>query len=149
MLRRQLLGDGEIATHVQFQDLPSNTSNLTCRLEFVLPRPELQLLQGFNPSFNVYQVAREAGSTATWDTYEGNNVDNVTLFGTVNGEAQALELTRSVGGVAAVNETNCNHTPSFQMGIKYDGLAVPNFWEFLNVAPPAWPVQGFRMMYGC
>ncbi|KAH7374372.1 hypothetical protein BKA66DRAFT_422647 [Pyrenochaeta sp. MPI-SDFR-AT-0127] len=147
MLRRQLHGDGEIATHVQFLGLPLNTSNQTCRLEFVLPLPDLQRIQGPNPSFDVYQVEREAGSIATWNTYEGDA--NAEFFGTVNGEAGALERTRSVGGVAAINETTCNQTLSFQMGMKYDSLDAPNYWEFSNVEPPGWPVQGFRIVYGC
>lgn len=150
MLRRQLPDDGEIATRVLFNDLPSRASNLTCRLEFILPRPQLQRRSGRNPTFNVYQVEREASSVATWNTYEGNSVDDgPVLFGTVNGEDEALERTRRVGGVAAVNETMCNSTLSFQMGMKYNGKFLPNYWEFLNVGPPAWPVQGFRMVYGC
>jgi len=149
MLRRQLADDGEIATRVQFNGLPTTASNMTCRLEFVLPRPELQRMAGSNPTFNVYQVEREAGSVATWSTYEGNTLDGAVLFGTVNGEEEALERTRSVGGVAAVNETLCNSTLSFQMGMKYNGKLLPNYWEFANVDPPAWPVQGFRIVYGC
>lgn len=148
MLRRQLAGDGEIATRVQFSDLPLNTSNTTCRLEFVLPDTRLQRIRGPNPSFNVYQVEREEASIATWDNYEGNS-DNAEVFGTVNGEPQALERTRSVGGVAAINATNCNETMIFQMGMKYESASVPNYWEFSNVMPPAWPVQGFRIVYGC
>jgi len=71
------------------------------------------------------------------------------LFGTVNGESQALERTRSVGGVAAVDETACNETMSFMMAMMYDSPSAPNYWEFSNVAPPAFPVQGFRIVYGC
>ncbi|KAF2852717.1 hypothetical protein T440DRAFT_466837 [Plenodomus tracheiphilus IPT5] len=149
MLRRQLPGDGEIATRVQFDDLPASVSNLTCRLEFILPPPQLQRISGSNPSFNVYQVERAAGAVATWSTYSGNILNDATLFGTVNGEEEALNRTRSVGGVAAVNETLCNSTLTFQMGMKYNGKFLPNYWEFLNVEPPAWPVQGFRVVYGC
>jgi hypothetical protein len=148
MLRRQLGSSGEISTLVQFTDLPNSTSNYTCRLEFVLPRPELQLIQGTNPSFNVWQVASDVGAVATWNEYSqgGGKV----LYGTVNGEEQALNRTSSVGGVAAVNETACNETMSFQMGMMYDSVGdAPNYWEFLEVAPPAWPVQGFRVVYGC
>ncbi|KAF1847510.1 uncharacterized protein K460DRAFT_332576 [Cucurbitaria berberidis CBS 394.84] len=147
MLRRQLLGDGEIATRVQFQGLPSNTSNLTCRLEFILPNLQLQLIHGPNPSFDIYQVEREFGSMATWNTYEGQ--DSTEVFGTVNGEPEALERTRSVSGVAAINETACNQTLSFQMRMKYDSVDMPNYWGFSNVEPPAWPEQGFRVVYGC
>jgi hypothetical protein len=83
MLRRQSLGEGEIATLVQFQDLPSAALNKTCRLEFILPDEDLQKIQGPNPTFNVYQVEREAGAVATWNTYKGN--DGADLFGRVNG----------------------------------------------------------------
>ena len=147
MLRRQTLGEGEIATRVQFRGIPSAALNKTCRLEFVLPDPDLQKIQGTNPSFNVYQVDREADTIATWNTYKGN--DGADLFGRVNGEQEALETTKSVGGVAAVNETACAETLTFQMGMAYDGEDLPNYWEFSNVAPPAWPVQGFRIVYGC
>lgn len=147
MLRRQTIGEGEIATRVQFQGLPSKETNKTCRLEFILPSEELQKISGINPSFNVYQVEREADAIATWNTYKGN--DGADLFGHVNGEVEALVKTRSVGGVAAVNETACSERLTFQMGMTYDGEALPNYWEFSNVAPPASPVQGFRIVHGC
>ncbi|KAJ4338268.1 hypothetical protein N0V87_004036 [Didymella glomerata] len=147
MIRRQTLGDGEIATRVQFQGLPSKDTNKTCRLEFVLPSEELQTISGNNPSFNVYQVDREPDAIATWNTYKGN--DGADLFGRVNGEADAVIKTRSVGGVAAINETACSETLTFQMGMAYDGAELPNYWQFSNVAPPASPVQGFRIVYGC
>ncbi|KAI8942208.1 hypothetical protein NX059_000292 [Plenodomus lindquistii] len=151
MLRRQLPGDGEIATRVSFDDLPSSASNLTCRLEFLLPNQELQHISGLNPSFNVYQVERTSSTEiATWTSYEGEMLGGgATYFGTVNGEEEALNRTRSVGSVAAVNETMCNSTLTFQMGMKYNGRFVPNYWEFLNVEPPGWPVQGFRVVWGC
>lgn len=147
MLRRQRANEGEIATRVQFTGLPLILSNYTCRLEFVLPREDLQRIAGANPSFHVYQVTREAGAVATWETYEGNG--NASLFGTVNGEEEALRRTKSVSGVAAVKETACNETLTFQMGLMYDGEYTPNYWQFLNVGPPAYPVQGFRIAYGC
>jgi hypothetical protein len=31
----------------------------------------------------------------------------------------------------------------------YDSPSAPHYWEFSNVAPPAFPVQGFRIVYGC
>ncbi|KAJ4986753.1 hypothetical protein SVAN01_07812 [Stagonosporopsis vannaccii] len=65
MLRRQILGEGEIATRVQFQGLPPQQSNITCRLEFVLPNEDLQKISGRNPTFNVYQVNREPNAIAT------------------------------------------------------------------------------------
>ena len=147
MLRRELEADGEIATRVQFQGLPSSTTNKTCRLEIVLPQPELQTIRGSNPSFNVYQVERGTESIATWKTYEGYK--DPKLFGMVNGEPEALERTRRAGGVAAINETPCNETLTFQMGMAYNSIETPNYWEFSNVVPPAAPVQGFRVVFGC
>lgn len=120
---------------------------MTCRLEFVLPSEELQKISGPNPSFNIYQVERETDGIATWSTHKSN--DGADLFGRVNGESEALKRTRSVGGIAAVNETACNKTLTFQMDMAYDGEDLPNYWEFSNVAPPASPVQGFRIVYGC
>jgi hypothetical protein len=147
MLRRQFDTDGEIATRVQFQGLPPSTTNKTCRLEIVLPRPELQTVQGSNPSFNVYQVERGADSVATWKTYEGYK--SAKFFGMVNGEPEALERTRQAGGVAAINDVLCNETLTFQMGMAYNSVETPNYWEFSNVVPPATPVQGFRVVFGC
>jgi hypothetical protein len=148
MLRREVDDAGEIASRVQFHNLPSDVSNTICRLEFVLPKLELQRMSGFNPSFNVYQVERDVDAVATWNTYEGNN--GAVLFGQVNGEPDALERTRSVGGVAAINETGCKDTLTFQMGMAYNSRnGVPNFWDFSQVSPPAWPEQGFRIVWGC
>ncbi|KAK1919362.1 hypothetical protein P3342_009086 [Pyrenophora teres f. teres] len=147
MLRRQRKDQGEIATQVQFNGLPNTTSGLTCRLEFVLPNPQLQRISGPNPSFNVYRVEREARALATWETYEKDA--GALFFGAVNGEREALERTRRVGGgVAAVNSTACNATMAFTMAMMYDSEE-PNYWQFTNVAPPAFPVQGFRVVYGC
>jgi hypothetical protein len=149
MLRREVPEVGEIATRVQFQNLPSNISNTTCRLEFVLPQPELQTIQGFNPTFDTYQVERDTESISTWKQYVGNTV-GVELFGRVNGEPEALERTRSVGGVAAINEAQCNETLTFQMGMAFNNInGVPNYWSFVQATPPAWPEQGFRMVWGC
>jgi hypothetical protein len=148
MLRRELPTIGEIATRVQFKGLPSTASNTTCRLEFVLPQSELQMMQGSNPTFDTFQVERDTESIATWTHYVGNS--GAELFGRVNGEPEALERTRSVGGVAAINETSCNETLTFQMRLAFDGEnGVPNYWSFVDIAPPAWPVQGFRMVWGC
>jgi hypothetical protein len=113
----------------------------------VLPRPELQTIQGPNPSFNVFQIERGSDSVATWRTYEG--YQDPKFFGMVNGEPEALERTREVGGVAAINEVACNETLTFQMGMAYNSIETPNYWEFSNVVPPAAPIQGFRVVYGC
>jgi hypothetical protein len=148
-LRREVTDVGEIATRVQFTGLPTNTSNITCRLEFVLPGSNMQFVQGFNPSFNIYQVAGDTESISTWKQYVGNTIDP-DFFGQVNGEPEAIERTRSVGGVTAINETICDETLTFQMGMAYNGRGgLPNYWTFTEVAPPAWPVQGFRMIWGC
>jgi hypothetical protein len=148
MLRREIPEEGEIATRVQFQGLPFNSTNTTCRLEFVLPRIDLQLVQGFNPTFNVFQVERDTESIATWKQYVGNS--GAEKFGMVNGEPEALERTRAAGGIAAINSTRCNETMTFQMGLAFNSKdGTPNYWAFLEVAPPAWPMQGFRMVWGC
>jgi hypothetical protein len=148
MLRREVDDAGEIATRVQFQNLPTNASNTVCRLEFILPKPELQHLSGFNPSFNVYQVDRDVDTMATWNVYKGNK--GAELFGQVNGEPDAIERTKSVGGIAAINETRCTDVLTFQMSMAYNSRnGVPNFWDFSQVSPPAWPEQGFRIVWGC
>lgn len=148
MLRREIGTDGEIATVVHFSDLPSYASNTTCRLEFILPSPRTQTISGYNPSFDVFQVELEPDAITTWNTYAANA--DAPLFGRVNGDDEALERTRSVGGIAAINETRCNDTMTFQMGMAFDNInGRPNYWEFAQVSVPAWPQQGFRMAFGC
>jgi hypothetical protein len=147
-LRREVDTDGEIATRVQFLGLPAASSNETCRLEFLLPDLTMQRIAGFNPTFNVYQVEAQPGTIVTWNMYQANS--NAVLFGRVNGEPEALDRTRAVGGVAAINETRCNETMTFQMGMAFNSRGgVPNYWEFRQIALPAWPQQGFRVVYGC
>lgn len=148
MLRRQTRDQGEVATRVQFTNLPPVSANKTCRLEFLLPTDGLQRISGPNPTFNIYRVERGADTIATWETYVGNT-EGVDVFGQANGEKEARERIRSVGGMAAVNESPCEETMTFQMGMAFDSLEVPNYWEFSNVAPPAGPVQGFRVVWGC
>jgi hypothetical protein len=150
MLRREVSTTlGEIATCVQFQGLPSDASNTPCRLEFILPQPELQVLEGSNPTFDTYHIEHDTDSAATWKQFVGNN-KGVKAFGRVNGESEAIARTRSVGGVAAVNEMRCNETLTFQMGMAFDSMpGVPNYWSFVRATPPAWPEQGFRMVWGC
>jgi hypothetical protein len=147
MLRRQVPEEGEVATRAQFHGLPSYVSNTTCRLEFLLP--QLQTVKGFNPTFNVYQVEQDTETISTWKNYIGYTDAN--LFGKVNGEPGALQRTRTIGGgIAAIGETRCNETLTFQMGMAFNSKdGVPNYWEFVEVMPPAWPVQGFRMVWGC
>jgi hypothetical protein len=149
MLRREVPTLGEIATRVQFQNLPSKASNTTCRLEFILPQPELQVLEGSNPTFDTYHVEHDTESISTWEQYVGNT-EGVESFGRVNGEPEALARTRSVGSVAAINEMKCNETLTFQMGMAFDSMTgLPNYWSFVQATPPAWPEQGFRMVWGC
>jgi hypothetical protein len=147
MLRRQVPEEGEIATRAQFIGLPSHESNTTCRLELVLP--ELQMIEGFNPTFNVYQVERDTETISTWKNYVGYS--DAKIFGQVNGEPEAVARTKAIGGgVAAIGETRCNETLTFQMGMAFNSRdGIPNYWEFVEVTPPAWPVQGFRMVWGC
>ncbi|KAL6705156.1 hypothetical protein ACN47E_007261 [Coniothyrium glycines] len=153
-LRRQTLSDGgEIATRVQFTALPA-LPNTTCRLELVLPRAALQRVSGPNPSFDVWMLD---GAPGAWAPFAAPDAAR-SYFGAVNGEARALARTRSVGGVVAVNETACAETMTFAMGMKYDGgkgqgleqgVDGPNYWEFVNVGGEAWPVQGWRVVWGC
>ncbi|OAK97005.1 hypothetical protein IQ06DRAFT_350712 [Phaeosphaeriaceae sp. SRC1lsM3a] len=148
MLRREVPEVGEIATRVQFNGLPPEISNTTCRLEFILPQLDLQVIKGFNPTFDVFQVARDTETISTWRQYVGNS--GAELFGRVNGEAEALERTRKAGGVAAINSTQCNDTLTFQMGMAFNSRdGVPNYWYFVQSTLAVWPLQGFRMVWGC
>lgn len=186
MLRRQTYEDGtEIASHVQFYNLPSFSSNKTCRLEFLVPPSSLQKIAGSNPSFDIFLVSSPISNSSTptfdsesepesrfttatvptpdpsvlpapssfasWRSTFGNPSVPREYFSTVNGETEALRRTRTLGSsVAAVNATQCQETMTFWMRVKYDGEGgVPNYWEFVNTVPPAWPVMGWRMVWGC
>ncbi len=87
---------------------------------------------------------------ATWLSYERDGSRNQTsVFGTVNGDAEALNKTRQAGGVTTVGQKLCNASMAFDVGLRFDSLGDPNYWAFENVMPPASPVQGFRMVFGC
>jgi hypothetical protein len=168
---------------VQFQNLAPNA--LGCELQLLLPGEQYTIIKGPSPSFDVWQVEREAGSLASWDMFVGKDLhspdldplhltveepkrnpgsggwaaykrknkngsehDMPEVFGTVNGDPQAVELTRANGGVVVVNSTQCNETLTFHMGMKRAGVGpVVNYWDFVNVDPPASPVQGFRIVH--
>lgn len=168
MLRRQLAGDGtEIASLVAFSGLPAWETNDTCRLEFLVPSEELQKKGGEDGTFEVWRVPNSAGAEmASWSTTLGdpafvqtlssppfnNNNSSSGYFGTVNGRDAALNKTRQLGGgVAAVNSSRCEKTMSWVMRLKYDAREgqEPNYWEFVNVGPPAWPGMGWRVVWGC
>lgn len=108
----------QVATQIQFQGLPNNSS--TCQLELELPHLDMTTVLGPSPLITVYQVKREAGAPASWDLYEGdtgNNTNKATdVFGKVNGDPKALSATRENGGLTVVGTALCNETLTFQMG---------------------------------
>lgn len=151
MLLRQRDDTFQIATQVQFLNV-STAPNTTCRLQFQLPDAGMQTVAGPNPTFNVYQVEREAGSMATWYMYVARNLTQTQppVFGQVGGTDLAqFEQWRYYGGLYTVGQTACNDTLTFQMGMAFNGGNEVNYWEFLNIGLPATPVQGFRVSAGC
>jgi hypothetical protein len=58
------------------------------------------------------------------------------------------------GGLWKLSAAACNTTLTFQMGMRAP-LSAPgavdgvNYWAFMDTQPPATPVQGWRMVYGC
>ncbi|KAJ4294034.1 hypothetical protein N0V90_007723 [Kalmusia sp. IMI 367209] len=155
MLLRQRDDTFQVATQVQWADLaPQVPPNSSCRLQLQLPTNDMQTTAGAEPIFNLYQVERAAGAAATWNTYEARNATSgsqvVPVFGQVNGTAAAQEQQWNVtGGIYDIGATACNDTLTWQMGMAFNGGDVVNYWDFLNVAPPATPIQGFRLLNGC
>ena len=145
MLLRQSEDIFRVATQVQFQSLPKTAYG--CQLEMVVPDPNFTNVYGPKPLINVYTVERDVGSGASWNTYEGD--DGIPVFGTVNGDPEVLKETRKWGGVVIVNTVECNETLTFQMGMAFPPGALVNYWDFINVNPPATPVQGWRVVHSC
>jgi hypothetical protein len=152
MLLRQRADTFQVATQVQFDGLQDAVPpNSTCRLQFQLPAKDMQNTQGKAPIFNVYQVAREAGTPATWNMYEPVAANaSVAVFGLVNGTADAQARTwNQTRGLVDIGGTQCNGTLTWQMGMAFEGGEEVNYWDFLGVDPPLNPVQGFRVVTGC
>ncbi|KAF2875252.1 hypothetical protein BDV95DRAFT_444823, partial [Massariosphaeria phaeospora] len=148
MILRQLHSVFSVATQVQFSGLPPASANTTCRLELALPAAGYQHIGG-DPVLDVWSVQREAGAGASWASDATENGTAV-LFGAVSGEERALTASRVFGsGVVVVGERACNETLTFQMGLRDNGGVVVQYWDFVNLAPPAGPVQGWRVVVGC
>ena len=110
----------------------------------------MENLLGPEPIFNLYQVEREAGVPANWNTYERGHNESLAVFGQVNGTLEAQARARNeTGGLLEIGETACNETLTWQMGMAFDGGQEVNYWDFINVEPPLNPVQGFRVVTGC
>ncbi|KAL1605106.1 hypothetical protein SLS60_004649 [Paraconiothyrium brasiliense] len=155
MLLRQRADTFQVATQVQFSNLQDNVPpDSKCLLQFQLPTKDTQNTLGTQPIFNVYQVAREAGVPAMWNTYEPAVIavknGTVPVFGQVNGTLEAQQRTwNETAGLVEIGATDCNGTLTWQMGMAYDGGAEVNYWDFLGVDPPLNPVQGLRVITGC
>jgi hypothetical protein len=151
MLLRQLSTTFQIATQVQFQLGSDTPPNATCHLHMQLPTTETQSIAGPLPVFNLYQVEREAGVTVTWNMFEAKNLSEwePKVFGQVNGTQEARDQQWALkGGVYDIGPALCNETLTWQMGMAFDGGEEVNYWDFFNVAPPASPSQGFRVVTG-
>lgn len=151
MLLRQRDETFQVATQLQFAHVATE-HNSTCHLHLQLPDAALQTIAGPQPVFNIYQVEREAGSLATWDMYEAKNLTEKEppVFGQVNGtQAARDEQWKTHGGLIDIGPTRCNETLTFQMGMAFNGGDDVNYWDFINVAPPASPIGGFRVVTGC
>ena len=61
------------------------------------------------------------------------------------------------GGLWKLNTVACNSTLTFQMGMRapldplsgVGGVDGVNYWAWTNTQPPASPVQGWRIVFGC
>jgi hypothetical protein len=148
MLARQASDTLQVAMQMQFTGLPPNIT--CCRLDLVLAAPDFGTIRGPQPIFDVFGVEREINAPATWETYEGDaNGTQAKVFGTVNGQSNKLEEVRKGNKTVTVGSRKCNDTLTFQLGMKFDGGQEVNYWDFTDVAPPAVPVQGWRIVHSC
>jgi hypothetical protein len=148
MLARQASDTLQVAMQMQFIGLPPNTT--CCRLDLVLAAPDFGTIRGPQPIFNVFGVEREINAPATWETYEGDaNGTQANVFGIVNGQRKALEEVMKGNNTVTVGSRKCNDTLTFQIGMRFDGGQEVNYWDFTDVAPPAVPVQGWRIVHSC
>lgn len=110
----------------------------------------MQTTAGAEPIFDVYQVSREAGRPASWDTYEKGYNSSTEVFGRVNGTREAQERAwEEDGGLVGIGSTKCNETLTWQMGMAFDGGAEVNYWDWVDVQMPFTPARGFRVVVGC
>jgi hypothetical protein len=60
----------------------------------------------------------------------------------------SLSKIRANGGIIVIDNAACNQTLTFQVGIQKPGAeeSKVSYWNFINVAPPASPVQGWRVV---
>jgi hypothetical protein len=141
----------QMSSQIQFTGLPAK-SNVSeghaCTLELAIPAPGLTKIQGTSPIAHVYQVARKAGASASWETFEGG--DGEPVFSTINIQPEVLEGSRTMEGKVVLGPTECNETLTFQVAlVPPETQAEVNYWDFINVKAPATPVQGWRIVYGC
>ncbi|KAF2015538.1 hypothetical protein BU24DRAFT_461780 [Aaosphaeria arxii CBS 175.79] len=137
----------QVASQVQFLNIGAGPQK-NCTLELQLPvRPDLTNIKGPKPIFKVFNVAKDPGAKATWNTFSSA----APVVGTVNGTPESLARARGdQDGLIEVANVKCNQTMTFQMAmVQPDKEPWFNYWDFLNVAPPAEPVQGWRVSYGC
>lgn len=159
MLLRQRPDTFQVATQVQFYTPATNTTNSTtaalppnstCTLQLQLPPADMQTTAGAEPIFDVYQVSREAGRPASWDTYEKGYNSSMDVFGRVNGTREAQERAwEEDGGLVGVGSTACNETLTWQIGMAFEGGAEVNYWDWVDVQMPFTPARGFRVLVGC
>ncbi|KAF2714622.1 hypothetical protein K504DRAFT_358940, partial [Pleomassaria siparia CBS 279.74] len=142
MLVRQGPTTFDIAMQVQFTGLPPNSS--LCRLELLVPSPEQSAIQGPDPRFNVWAVEREENATVTWETFEGSNHTSAPDQANPNATEDLNKAWKNERPLV-VGELKCNETLTFQMGFAGDGGEEVNYWQFVDVSPPAVPAQGWRV----
>ncbi|KAF2634795.1 hypothetical protein P280DRAFT_537189 [Massarina eburnea CBS 473.64] len=150
MALRQREDTFQVATQVQFNDVvaPNWTG---CHLKFDIPGDSFQTYSGPQPILYVYQVTREAGSVANWDTYEPAIVsaNDLVVYGTVDGASvQQKGITEHYQGYYDIGSGPCNQTMTFQVGLAFDGGDEVNYWQFIDTQPPLSPVHGFKLWSG-
>ncbi|KAF2001651.1 hypothetical protein P154DRAFT_166788 [Amniculicola lignicola CBS 123094] len=151
---RQIEDSFQIATQVQFTDLPGDAYN--CRLQLVVPGPKTSRIGGPNPVVAIWNVVRAHGDAAAWRSFEGRNksLDGMGIgvlepWRTVNLTEVALQK-NGPGNSIELGGMRCNGTLTWQMGMLSPGNENgTNAWDFLNVGPTATPIQGFRIVHSC
>ena len=88
----------------------------------------------------------------SWDTSIFNA--SLPILNTLPLDGRRLDNIYKNGGLWKLNTAACNTTLTFQMAMRAPlsapgGVDGVNYWAFMDTQPPATPVQGWRIVYGC
>ncbi|KAF2650114.1 hypothetical protein K491DRAFT_721075 [Lophiostoma macrostomum CBS 122681] len=144
-------GTAQVGMQVQFQDLPATATH--CQLQLQLPLASGAMnVTGPAPQVDIYQATVAPSSPASWDTSVFNA--SLPILKTLFLDGMHLANIYKANGLWNLSAVACNKTLTFQMGMRAPlsapgGVDGVNYWAFTDIQPPASPVQGWHIVYGC